>query len=100
MCNGHLYRVGIINLSCFLGGEDYEPVVQLLLTFSADSERMNFVDILLFPDNTTEETETFSLVATSLDPSVSILVNETVISIIDNDSESYCVLSQTAVMHS
>jgi hypothetical protein len=60
---------------------------QLILTFSADSNNTNFVDVILLSDNTTEDTETFSILASSSDSSVSFRVNETVVSIIDNDSK-------------
>ena len=81
----------------FSGGEDYEPMVQLVLTFNADSENMQFIDIVFLSDNTTEEIETFSLLATSSDPSVSFTVNETVIFIIDNDSKNQYSLTLTSV---
>ena len=72
---------------CCLGGGDYEPVVELLLIFNAESESSNFIDIALLSDNTTEETEIFSVLASSSDRSVSFRVNETLVSIIDNDSK-------------
>ena len=63
-------------------------MVQLLLTFNAESENNNFIDIALLFDNTTEDTETFSILASSSDPSVSFRVNETLVSIIDNNSKN------------
>ena len=81
-----------LTLNVCLGGEDYGLVEQLVLTFNADSSSTNYIEVTLFDDNTTEDTETFSVVASSSDPSVSFSVNETVISIIDNDSKDYSLL--------
>ncbi len=78
----------LLNWYYFLGGEDYEPVVQLILTFNADSVNANFTDIVLLPDDAKEDTETFSVIASSSDPSVSFRLNETVVSILDNDSKN------------
>ena len=58
-----------------------------MVTFNASLDQVSFVDIGLLSDNTTEEMETFSIIASSSDPSASFRVNVTIVSIIDNDSK-------------
>ena len=72
---------------CCIGDEDYVPVEQLLLTFNANSSPEMCINIGLLPDNVTEIRESFLVLASSSDPSVDIIENQILVSILDDDSE-------------
>ena len=72
-----------------VGGKDYIPIEQTLVTFSAESSSPICFSIDIFPDNITESRESFLVLANSSDSSVNIIVDSIKVIIIDDDSKLY-----------
>ena len=71
----------------YAGGVDYEPLNETL-TFNSDSSPTMCVNITFIPDEVTEDTEVFDVIASSLFSSVSFVLNQTSVSVLDNNSKN------------
>ena len=71
-----------------MSGNDYSAI-QSAETFTSGAARNNSicVDITVIDDSALEGDQTFSLMLNTLDPDVLILINTSIIKIIDNDGQ-------------
>lgn len=70
-----------------LAGLDYERVNMTLTFAPLPSPEVMCVSVSLIPDEIAEDTEMFTIVASSLTESVTLTPEEVPVSILDNDSK-------------